>query len=236
MMRGSTAVSGKATIGIDAPGNTPTNYTLSSSALTFTSPSGAVAPAVVTAIPSSFRWADTTATGSRTGSITLAISSDPGGDPNHTMSVSGAVLANRVLNVAAIGSSLAPVRIMARAPVTTTISSGNDPLVDGDNVATRVNTAAAARVKDGVATVSYAASQPGGALRTKFDGAGESANLAVTFSDTGPYRGKINLAPVSLGNGTMSKGLISDGEAASVGAQFSRPSCPSPWTLCKPAN
>ena len=58
------------------------------------------------------------------------------------MSVSGAVLANRMLNVAAIGSSLTPVRIMAGTPLTTTISSGNDPVVDGDNVATRVNTVA----------------------------------------------------------------------------------------------
>ena len=136
MMQGSTTASGKAGIGIDAPGNTPTNYTLSASALDVTSPVRHVAPAVVTAIPSSFSWADTTAVGCRTGSITLANVSDPNRCRNDTMSVSGAVLANRVLNVAAIGSSLTPVRIMAKARITTTISSGNDPLVDGDDVAT----------------------------------------------------------------------------------------------------
>ena len=46
---------------------------------------------------------------------------------------------------------------MARAPMTTTISSGNDPLVDGDDAATRVNTVGGARVTDGKATVTYSA-------------------------------------------------------------------------------
>ena len=75
MMQGSTAAP-EGVHRIDTPGNTPTSYTLSASAWThLTFRHGR--PGRVTPVPSPFRWADTAATGSRTGSITLANVSDP---------------------------------------------------------------------------------------------------------------------------------------------------------------
>jgi probable HAF family extracellular repeat protein len=208
-MQGSASVNGASSVTINAAGNTTTGYTLTPTALTVNATSGTVAPAAVTPAPFTMRWNDTSTVGVRTGSVELANTDDPSGTVNHTMNVSGAVLANRVLNVTAIGTPSVLTRTIARAEVTATIGTGANLSVDGDNAATRVDTVASAKKKIGNATVTYATVQPGGVLLPTFNGINQSANVAMSFSRTGHYTGSIDLA---------NNGFLHNGEDASVGA------------------
>jgi probable HAF family extracellular repeat protein len=217
MMKGSTAAVAGGSIEIDAAGYTATGYALSSSGVSITAPTGAVVPAAVTAVPFGMSWTDTSHVGAKSANVTLANTSDPSGTGNASMTVTGAVVANRVLNVAPLGVSSAPVRIMAKKSATTTISTGNDAAVDSDDAATRVKTVAGGKIKSGAATITYAATQPGGSLLSQFDGVGQTANVAMSFTKTGHYAGTVNLAPVTSG-GVTTAGLLSDGETSSFGA------------------
>lgn len=217
VLQGSTAAVGGASVAIDAAGYTATGYTLSSADASISGASGTVVPAGVTARPFGVAWNDTTQTGARSTTVTLENTSDPTDSGNHTMNVTGAVVANRVLNVAALGTSSAPVRVMAKKTLTTAIGTGSDPTVDGDDAATRVKTVSGGKIKSGNATVTYASTQPNGALLSQFDGVDQSANVDVTFAKKGHYTGTINLAPTSSTT-LATKALLANGEATSLGA------------------
>jgi probable HAF family extracellular repeat protein len=217
-----TNVAGSVSVSIADAGNTTTNYTLSgSSGLTLGTTSGSVAPAVTKSTPVAVRWADTATLGARNEQISLTNTSDPTGDSaNHVVNVSGAVVANRVLDVKALGTAIAPVRVLKGGALTTTISSGNDANTDGDDVATRVNTVSGAKIKSGKVTVAYSATQPSGSLISQFNGVNQSANISATFGATGHYVGTIDLAPSTYANSTRTstKTFLTNGEASAVGA------------------
>jgi len=83
-----------------------------------------------------FKWAETTL-GPKTGEITLSSTSATLGD-NTAMSVTGNVVANREMDVTAIGTATEAVRIMKKAVITTTMSTGDDAMFDSDAYATRL--------------------------------------------------------------------------------------------------
>ena len=202
-MRGSVAMPGSVDITITTAGTVATDFTLSSSALTATPSVGTVAADATDPIPFSFGWSDTSTTGAKSGLISLTNVSNPDDLNNHEMNVSGAVLANRGLTVGEIGTAQQPVRIAVNAPLSAIIASGNDPVLDGDNHATRVNTVAEGVASDGNAAITYQDTP----LST-FDGPSQNADLTVRFSQSGFASSSINLA----------SGLLSDGEATAVGA------------------
>ena len=217
MMQDSATLGAAGTITIGAPGNEEADFTLTSTDLTLDPASAIVPAAAVTPVSFKLGWSDTAQVGARTGSIELTNVSDPSDTGNHTMNVAGAVVADRVLTVMPIESPTGPVRIMARAPLTTTIASGNDPVLDSDAAATRVKVMADAKVTDGQATVTYSPLQPGGALLPTFNAPGQIANLNVTFAKTGRQVGSIDFTLTSS-NGRRVKPFLVDGEAPSVGA------------------
>jgi autotransporter-associated beta strand protein len=203
MMRGSTATPGGSAMAVATPGETSGDFSLSSSALTVVPTDGTVPGASTDLVPFVFGWTDTAAMGPKSGCITLSNASNPDDPCNHTLSITGAVLANRNLTVGAIGASGLAARVMVNRTLNTTLATGSDPLLDDDNHATRVNTVASGTVTDGNATVVYQ-----GMPVSQFNGPNQNANLNVAFSKTGAAQGSLDVAPA----------LLSDGEAASVGA------------------
>jgi autotransporter-associated beta strand protein len=194
---------GNSTIAVTTPGNVDGNFTLSSSTLTATPTSGTVAANATDPVPFSFRWTDMSTTGLRSGVITLTNPGNPADPNNHQMSVSGAVVANRTLTVAAIGAPQQRRRLMIDAPISRMIASGNNDTLDDDNHATRVDTVGGGAATNGNVSVTYQ-----GAPRTTFNGTNQNADLAVRFAESGLAQGSIDLAPA----------LLSNGEADSVGA------------------
>lgn len=219
VLQGAPSNTGAAAISIVEPGNTPTNYLLTSSNVAVSATSGTVAPAAVTDVPLAMGWVDTATTGPRSGSVSLDNLSDPSDPGNHALAVTGAVVANRTLNVAAVGSSATPARAVVRLPRATTVRSGGNPAVDGDDVATRVTTNATGKIMQGALSVAYANTQPGGGLLARFDNVDQTANVSMTFSTTGHYAGSVDLGrQASVAGTTVRSPLLSDGEDSSVGA------------------
>lgn len=137
----------------------------------------------------------------------LADGEDPsaGASVNVGLNYDVSVLANRHLTVAAVGTPTVHARALLNRPRTTTIATGTDAVLDGDDAWTRVNTVArgtASAPGNGV-TVGYQGTPIG-----LFRDANQHTNLAVEFSKLGSYHGAINLAPT----------MLADGEAAEVGA------------------
>ncbi len=120
----------------------------------------------------------------------------------HQMTVSGTVVANRLLTVGPIGT-VQTARVMLNAPITTTIASGSDVTLDDDNHSTRVNTVAAGTASDGNATVAYQ-----GTPLAAFNGASQERQSIRELLAAGRFA----RLPRS------GAALLSDGEASSVGA------------------
>ena len=114
------------------------------------------------------------------------------------MDVSGAVVANRQLTVAAISG-----RIMAHAPMSSSIASGGNAFVDGDDYATRVDTYAHRAANNG--TVRVACS---GTPLAQFNDLSQTPDLARHLPACGAYSGSIDLASA----------LLRRRESSSVGA------------------
>ena len=179
----------------------PEKYALTSSgsdALTISPVSGTVANKSTKAVPFTFGWTNTGTAGAQTGEVTFTGSTTGNTTLGvQTLEVSGAVLNNRVLTAGSLTTS--GTRMLAGSVVTTTISSGSDPTVDGDSYATRVSTVSTGTVSGKGLTFTY----DGTPLPT-FDGVSQSAALNVTAgSKTGLYSATVNLA----------KGLLADGES-----------------------
>ena len=97
------------------------------------------------------------------------------------MTVTGAVLADRILTAASLGDA-APVRVVVGRTLATTLGSGNVPQVDGDKYATRLNMVRTGQASDGVVTVGYQASAGfahWGLTPSQFNAPGQSVKLNV---------------------------------------------------------
>jgi len=194
------------------PAQQPGSFTLDGgTALAVSSTATSATPG--TSVPFNFDWAAGVPVGPASGTITLTDWSNPNDYGNHTMTVTGAVLANRILTVAPLGES-APVRTVLGSTLTTTLSSGDVPQVDGDNFATRVNMVRGGQATDGAVTVGYQVSAGfghWGLMPTQFNAPGQSVKLNVVVPLSlapGAYSNTFDLAPY----------LLSDGEAPAVGA------------------
>jgi hypothetical protein len=158
-----------------------------------------------------FGWANLgpLSVGPQSATMTLTDTGAPG-NPKTTLSVSGAVLANRYLTVSNLGVVGNPVRIMAGSALTTTVST---PVgAPDDNHATRVNTVSAGTASDssnGI-TASWVLGTGGLPQVAQFNGPSQSAQVTVRFSGTalGSHLNSLDLAA----------NLLANGEAASVGA------------------
>lgn len=217
MMLGSTGLPGSSAMTVKgSTSKSSGSFTLSSTGvdtLDVSPLSGTVSAKYKKSISFSFGWADTSTAGARSGEITL------GGnwaDPNHDeLTVEGAVLENRPLDVESIGADYAPARIMVNSKLIQTITSGGGD----DTESTRVDTVKNGKItqsKNGL-TVSYA--NPRNLIAT-FDAADQTADIAAKFSKTGHYEGSVDLvSSYSSKCGSSSKGLLTDGEDKSVGAK-----------------
>jgi hypothetical protein len=196
-----------------SPAQQPGDFTLDGgSALAVDPTGGSATPG--SPVPFNFDWAAGVPVGPASGAITLTDWSNPNDYKNHTMTVTGAVLADRILTVAPLGDT-APVRVVLGGTLTTTLSSGSVPQVDGDNYATRVNMVRKGQATDGVVTVSYQTSLFGfahwGFTPSQFNAPGQTVKLNVVVP--------LSLAPGAYSDTfDISSSLLSDGEAASVGA------------------
>ena len=205
MIQGSTTIYGNPSVLVFRAGTEDGVFSLSSTTLTMNPASGTVTAGSKQSVPFTLGWTDTTTIGPRTGIVTLTNDTDPSLVVNNEMDVYGAVVANRQLTVAPIGTSTTPLRIMVNTPISSSISTGSNPLVDGDNYATRINTVRArASVYDGDGMVaSYT-----GTILPQFNAPNQSIGLNVVFSTTGNHNASYDL----------SKDLLKDGEDPAVGA------------------
>ncbi|MGA2066194.1 MAG: PEP-CTERM sorting domain-containing protein [Thermoguttaceae bacterium] len=177
----------------------------------------AVSPTSGTAFPGinkpfTFDWLAGVPVGPVSGTITL---SDSAG--TSTMTVTGDLLANRILTAAPVGTLSQSVRTMVGSTLTTTLGTGSD-ITDDDNEATRVDTVPSGRAVDpltGVSVTYQTKATTGHKVPTssQFNGPGQTVNLNLkvpsvpgVYSD---FSHPLNIAP----------SLLTNGEAASVGAQ-----------------
>lgn len=177
---------------------------------------------------------DDTALGNYT--ATVSITGD-GSNPANiggtgSATVTASILANRELVVGEIGTSTTAFRVMPRVIITKSdmlgttdlaFGTGSNPLVDGDSVATRINTNAKKKITTKILdplsgktlqtiTTAYSTTPP-----TQFNDVDQSAGLGVKFAKAGVWEGTIDLSQ------TDSKGkalMLSNGEATSVGASL----------------
>ena len=205
MVQGGAATPGSSGITISLPKSTVAgDFILSSPTMTVDPSSGIIPRGRLKSVPFSFGWTDTSTLGPQaTGVITLTGHDvDPSNDQ---MSVDGVVVANRQMTVDRIGTDLTPQRVMLRQPYITTMYTGTNPLVDGDDYATRLNTrirmASASDNNDMLAR--YNGTPP-----AQFNSVGQSIELDVRFFRIGNINSSYDLAPR----------LLADGEASSAGA------------------
>lgn len=190
-------------VAVTRTGTVAADFSLSTtSSLSPSLTSGTTGAGANTAVPVTLTWTDVANTGARQGIVTLTNESDATDPFNHQSQVTGAVLANRHLNISSLGTSSVPVRAMPKISQTTTISTGGD-LADDDNHATRVDTVKGTVVSaDKSVNVAY-----NGTPLTTFNDINQNAVLNVTFSKKGRQQGTLDLA-----------GLLKNGEANTVGA------------------
>jgi hypothetical protein len=241
MMQGSTALPGSSQITVKSKGTLPDSWTLTgdtgTDALTLSTAAGTIPARSTAAVPFTFGWADTSTLGAQSGQIILT---NAGNGKTANMQVSGAVLADRILTATGVGA----VRGMEGGTISGgTLSSGSDPVLDSDSDATRINTVANGSATDGTVTVKYGPTVgvgsfggpggsgglgnpighfsnssalfsspfPGGSssVLKQFNAPNQSNPLTLTLPNTsGPISGSVDLA----------NGLLTNGEAVSVGA------------------
>ncbi len=196
ILQGSTTKPGRSTINIVSPGTYGTTYSLSSPTVSVAPTTGTVPANSTTAIRINLGWNDIWTRGSRTGTLTLTNIDDPSDLNNHTMAVSGAVVANRFLSVDAVGSGGQTTRLVKNSKYVTSIRSGSNPLNDGDDVATRVNTVATGHLSSSLYQVGYV-----GTPLSQFNDVDQSAAISLKFRRPGLYEGALDLAPRMLTSG-----------------------------------
>ena len=206
MLQGVAATPGSSEIGISLPRSTIAgDFVLSSPTMNIVPSSGVVRRGRLRPIPFAFGWTDTSTLGPQAQStITLTGHDvDPGNDQ---MTVDGVVVANRQLTVDRLGTPATPQRVMLRQPYTTTMYSGSNPSVDGDDYATRLNTKSRARASstDGNDMLARYKGTP----LAQFNDVNQSADIDVIFYRTGNINDYYDLAP----------DLLKDGESTLAGA------------------
>ncbi|MGD0897240.1 MAG: PEP-CTERM sorting domain-containing protein [Thermoguttaceae bacterium] len=202
-----------------APGVSGGSYTLSGAGgtnpLAVAPASGPVPAGFGGSIPFWCLWFPPGATGPKSGTITLT-DGNPGGHSgsNHTMTVTGAVLANRTLTATPLLWPGQPERVMQGNSLTSTLNSGAG-IQNDDNHATRVNMVAggAATNTDATVTVTYSPTIGHGGRLAQFNSPGQSVLLTVTpTTNPGRYCSAVD-GPLYL-----DQGMLTNGEASSVGA------------------